>query len=72
VKFYVIVLMKFLLALAYPFACWLLCMLSFYACDDHQFIDGNKWESYPQSTKEGWFRCIVCMGWTLISLWAFL
>jgi len=27
-----------------PFSCWLLCMLRFYLCDDHQFIDGSRCE----------------------------
>jgi len=27
-----------------PFSCWLLCMLCFYPCDDHQIIDGSRCE----------------------------
>jgi len=41
-----------------PFPCWLLCMLLFYLCDDHQFIDESKCERYPWSTGERRFRCL--------------
>jgi len=37
------------LALAYPLLVWLPCMLFFYLCDDHQFIDGSKCERYSWS-----------------------
>jgi len=45
---------KIFLALAYPWLVWLLCMLIFYFCDDHQFIDGSKCERYSRSTRKKW------------------
>jgi len=60
------------LALAYPFLVWMSCMLFFYFCDDHQFIDGSRCERYSWSTGERWFRCIVYLGWTSFSCWVFL
>jgi len=49
---------KICLALAYPLLVWLLYMLFFYPCDDHQFIDGSRCERYSWSTEERWSRCI--------------
>jgi len=46
---------KIFLALAYPLLVCLLCMLFFYSCDDHQFIDGSRCERYSWSTEERWF-----------------
>jgi len=46
---------KIFLALAYPYF-WLPCMLFFYPCDDHQFIDGSRCERYSRSTGKRWFR----------------
>jgi len=36
-----------------PLLVWLFCMLFFYFCDDHQFIDGSRWERYSRSTGKG-------------------
>jgi len=63
---------KIFLALAYPLPVWLLSMLFFYSCDDHQFMYENKCERYSWSTGKRWFRCIVYLGWTSRSYWAFL
>ena len=60
------------LALAYPLLVWLPCMLFFYLCDDHQFIDASRCERYSWSTGERWFRCIVYLGWASRFIWAFL
>jgi len=60
------------LALAYPLLVWLPCMLFFYLCDDHQFIDGSRCERYSWSTGERWLCCIVYLGWTSRFIWAFL
>jgi len=60
------------LALAYHLLVWLPCMLFFYLCDDHQFIDGSRCERYSWSTGERWYRCIVYLGWTSRFIWAFL
>jgi len=62
---------KIFLALAYPLLVWLLCMLFFYLCDDHQFIDGSICERYSWSTEERWLCCIVYLGWSSF-IWAFL
>jgi len=51
-------------ALAYPLLVWLPCMLFFYLCGDHQFIDGSTCERYSWSTGERWFRCIVYLDFT--------
>jgi len=40
---------KIFLALAYPLLVCFLCMLFFYLCDDHQFIDGSRCERYSWS-----------------------
>jgi len=55
-----------------PFACLIICMLFFYLCDDHQFIDGSRCERYSWSTVERWFCCIVYLDWTSCHSWAFL
>ena len=62
---------KILLALAYPLLVWLLCMLFFYLCDDHQFLDGSICERYSWSTGERWFHCLVFLGSTSCPSWAF-
>jgi len=63
---------KIFLTLAYPLLVWLPCMLFFYLCDDHQFIDGSRCERYSWSKSERWFRCIVYLGWTSCFIWTFL
>jgi len=50
--------MKIFLALAYTLLVWIACMLFFYLCDDHQFIDSSRCERYWWSTGERRFRCI--------------
>jgi len=55
-----------------PFACLIACMLFFYFCDAHQFIDGSRCERKSWSTGERWIRCIVFLGWTSCADWAFL
>jgi len=52
--------------------CLIACMLFFYFCDDHQFIDGSRCERKSWSTGERWIRCIVFLGWTSCVDWAFL
>jgi len=54
------------------FACLIACMLFFYFCDDHQFIDGSRCERKSWSTGERWIRYIVFLGWTSCADWAFL
>jgi len=49
---------ELVLALAYPLLVYLLCMLFFYSCNDHQFIDGSKRERHSWSAEERWPRCI--------------
>ena len=55
-----------------PFACLIACMLFFYFCDNHQFIDWSICESISWSTGERWIHYIVFLGWTSCDDWAFL
>jgi len=43
-------------------------VLSF--CDDHQFIDVNRCEEHPWSTRRWWFRCVAHLDWILL-FWSF-
>ena len=54
-----------------PFAHLIACMLFFYFCDDHQFIDGSICERYSWAIGERGFRCIVHLGWTRCLLLGF-
>jgi len=58
---YLLVLMQYF-GSSLPFLVWIPCMLSFYSCDDHQFIDGSRGERYSWSTEGRGFRCIVHLG----------
>ena len=55
-----------------PFACLIACMLFFYFCDVHQFIDGSRCERKLWSIGERRIRCIVFLDWTFCADWAFL
>jgi len=49
--------------------CVLLCGTP--SCDDHQLVDVSRCEEHPRAIRRWWFRCMICMGWTLISLLGF-
>jgi len=49
---YLISLMKWFLALAYPFACFIVMCVVLLFCDDHQIIDVSRSERFSRSTKE--------------------